>query len=427
MSSNSASIHRQIYQRVRQSIADGRVGPGDRLAPTRILASQLGVARGTVDLAYGQLAAEGYIITRGAKGTFVSSILVPPGPSLNVAGEAAHDWPRRSPSAAFRTEFCVGLPALDLFPRKLWATLSGRHARSLTQENLSYPPAAGDERLRAALANYLQIARGIRCSLDQIIITGGYQSALSLIGRVLLNPGDQVLVEDPGYGRTAAALERLGVELRPVAVDSQGMKIDEGVAASLARLCVVTPANQFPLGVALSLPRRFALLDWAVRTSGWIVEDDYDGEFYYNSRPLPALKSLDDREDRVFYVGTFSKTLYPGLRLGYVVVPERQAQRFAAACYDLDGGRSGADQAVVTDFIVNGYFASHLKRMRAAYKSRREVATQALNAELGHAMQFGLLSSGLHAIGWLKNGYDDGVLLKRALGAGVPAHGDIEA
>ena len=413
-------IHREVYARVRQSIVDGRMAPGDRIAPTRTLAAQLGVARGTIDLAYSQLAAEGYILAEGARGTFVSPNLPKPvQPDLQPPAPASHRIERpAAPSKAWKPQFSVGIPALDLFPRKLWSTLTARHARSLKPHDLGYPNAAGDPQLRHALADYLLVARGIQCSAEQIIITGGYQSALGLIGRILLSPGDRVWVEDPGYRRTHTALDRLGVAQVPVPVDAAGMQVEQAVAANPAvALCVVTPANQFPLSVALSLPRRLTLLDWARRCGGWIVEDDYDGEFYYNMRPLPSLKSLDC-DDRVFYVGTFSKTLFPGLRLGYVVVPAAQVELFRASCQDLDGGRSTSDQAIVADFILNGYFARHLKRMRAAYKARRAAAAEALNHELSHAMRFDLGASGLHTIGWLNGDDDDKTLLKRASAAG---------
>ena len=262
------------------------------------------------------------------------------------------------------------------------------------------------------------MARGVRCSADQIIITGGYQSALSLIGRVILKPGDRVWVEDPGYRRTGDALTWLGITQVPVAVDSGGMQIEQALACDpRAAMCVITPANQFPLSVTLSLPRRLALLEWAARSGGWILEDDYDGEFYYNGRPLPALKSLDEN-DRVFYVGTFSKTLSPVLRLGYVVVPEALSSRFSAACREIEGGRSTFNQAVVAEFIASGHFARHLKQMRSVYKARRLAAAQALNEALGHAMHFELGTYGLHAIGWLDRGSDDKTLLKRALAVG---------
>jgi GntR family transcriptional regulator/MocR family aminotransferase len=406
-------VHRQIYERMRQSVADGRLSPGDRIAPTRVMAAQLGVARGTVDLAYTQLAAEGYIVAEGARGTFISSDLPKPlashtGPNRD-RDERSHASLRHDWKAPYR----VGVPAFDLFPRKLWSNLATRHARSVKPGDLGYPSPLGDTRLRKALANYLLVSRGIQCTADQVFITGGHQSAVSLIGRVLLSAGDKVWVENPGYIRTGEALAPLGVIQVPVAVDSSGMRVEHAMATNPdATLCVVSPANQFPLGVAL-----LALLDWAARRGGWIVEDDYDGEFYYNGRPLPALKSLDCA-DRVFYLGTFSKTLFPALRLGYAVVPDAMVHRLRSACIDLDGGRSTFDQAIVADFIESGYFARHLKRMRSLYKARRAAAVVALNAELGHAMHFDLGAYGLHAVGWMNNGGDDKALLTRATAAG---------
>ncbi len=410
-------VHQQVYERLRRSIVDRLLDPGDRLPSSRAYAAQLGVARGTVELALQQLAGEGYVVARGNRGTFVSLLL----PSYDDRAVRAPVAPLADSQLLARPgqlAFAVGLPALDLFPRKLWSTLAGRHARRLGMIGLGYPLASGDLRLRSALANHLLIARGIACTPDQVIITGGYQAALGLIGQVMLDKGDQAWVEDPGYRRSDQALRALGVVPVPIAVDGDGMQVAEAIRrAPEARLCVTTPANQFPLGVALSLPRRLELLDWAATRDAWIVEDDYDGEFYYRPRPLPALKSLD-RRDRVFYVGTFSKTLFPALRLGYIVTPVAMAPRFDAACRDLGTGRSASDQAIVADFLTEGHFARHLRRMRSAYRARRSATVAALAAEIAPFAEVDPGVSGIHAVAWLRDGRRDGDLVCRARGVG---------
>jgi GntR family transcriptional regulator/MocR family aminotransferase len=421
MTSHSPSdpVYRHVYERVRTSIIEGRVKPGARVPSARALAAQLGVSRGTVDLAYAVLGGEGYLVSSGARGTFVSPALparaygeaTRAGGAAAAAGAAARTAPAKLP-------FWVGLPAIDMFPRKIWSRLLSREGRGLSPEDFRYPVRSGDLRLKTALVSYLAVSRGIDCAPEQIVITGGYQGAIGLICRMMLSPGDTVWVEDPGYHWTHAALETLAVQAVPVPVDSQGLAVREGRAlATDAKLCIVTPSNQFPLGVALSLPRRMELLDWAAAAGAWIVEDDYDSEFYYQGRLLPALKALD-RADRVFYVGTFSKTLFPGLRLGYIVTPQAQAERLTQAQWALDGGRSSLEQVTVADFITEGYFARHLKKMRTLYAARRAATVEALRRELGGLMTFDLGHGGLHVIGRLDDTVSDVELADRAIAAG---------
>ncbi len=408
-------VYRRVYDRVRHSIIDGRLKPGERVPSARALAAQLGVSRGTIDVAYAVLSGEGYLIAEGARGTFVSPALphhaeIPPGPKAPAAAAAVPPLPK--------LPFWVGLPAIDLFPRKIWSRLLAREGRGLSAEDYRYPNRSGDLRLKTALVSYLSVSRGIACTPDQIVITGGYQGAIGLVCRLLLSPGDTVWVEDPGYHWTHATLDAIGARAVPVPVDRHGLDVAGGQArAPGAGLCIVTPSNQFPLGVTLSLPRRRELLDWAAAERRWIVEDDYDSEFYYQGRLLPALKALD-HEDRVFYVGTFSKTLFPGLRLGYLVTPAAQADRFSRAHWALDGGRSSLEQITVADFITEGYFARHLSKMRSAYAARRAATVAALTHELGGLMTFDLSNGGLHVIGRLGDDVDDSRLAARAIAEG---------
>jgi len=292
----------------------------------------------------------------------------------------------------------MGLPALDAFPRKLWARLVAREARQLPLSGMAYPDPAGWQALRQAIAAYLAIARGIACAPRQIFVTAGYQGALGLIARTLMRSGDAVWFEDPGYHMARDALTAVGARLVPVPVDSDGMRVSDGEAlAPRARFAFVTPSHQSPLGVALSLPRRLALLAWAATAGAWVVEDDYDGEFHYAGRPLPALKSLD-RDDVVLYAGSFSKVLFPALRLGYLVVSERLVERFEATCQTFHAGNSRLEQAVVAQFMVEGHFARHLKRMRSLYAARRAALAEALAASFGDRLQISLKAGGMHLL-----------------------------
>ena len=315
--------------------------------------------------------------------------------------------------------FRMGLPALDAFPRKLWSGLTVRAARGLGADLLAPPDPAGYPPLREAIAAYLGISRGIACTAEQVLVTGGFQGGLSLAAQVLLRPGDPVWVEDPGYLPARQRLEASGARLVPVRVDREGMRVAAGViAAPRARLALVTPAHQSPLGVALSLPRRLALLAWAAEAGAWIVEDDYDGEFHYAGHPLPALKSLD-RAERVIYAGTFSKTLFPGLRLGYLVVPQELADAFHRASRNLQGGQPVLEQAVAAAFLAEGHFARHLRRMRTLYAARRKTLATALTATFGERVQVELEAGGLHLLARFPDAPDDGTLLRRATAAGL--------
>ena len=412
-------LQAQLYQRIRTAIADGRLPRGERLPSARGLAAQLGVARGTVDAAYARLAGEGYLLSRGPAGTIVSPALHPRAarPAPAVAPEAAADpaWTPVRPPLPFR----MGLPALDLFPRALWARLTARAARRLGSAGLAYPDPAGWPALREAITAYLAVSRGLVCRPSQVIVTGGYQAAVSLIARLLLRGGDRVWFEDPGYALARQALVAASADPVPVPVDGEGLCVELARARwPEARLAVVTPAHQSPLGVALSLPRRQALLAWAAASGGWILEDDYDSEFHYLGRKLPALKSLDDA-DRVIYAGSFSKTLFPGLRLGYLVVPAALVGPVTAAVRLFNHGEAGLAQAVVADFMTEGHFARHLKRMRGVYAARRTALADALAGAFAERLHLALRPGGLHLLARFPREGDDGAMVRRALAHGL--------
>ena len=313
----------------------------------------------------------------------------------------------------------MGLPALDAFPRKVWSRLVARHARSFTPADMAYPDPAGYAPLREAIAGYLATSRGVRCTVGQILITNGYQDALNLAICVLLQRGDKVWLEDPNFPPAAEALQEAGATLVPIRVDAEGLRVSDGLAhARRARLAVVTPSHQSPLGVALSLPRRLALLSWASTAGAWIIEDDYDSEFRYVGRPLPALKSLDQHQ-RVLYAGTFSKVLYPSLRLGYLVVPESLAVAFARSNRLRHLGHAPLEQHVVAEFMAAGYFARHLKRMRALYAERRLALANGLRAAFGDHIAVDLQPGGMHLIARFPSGTSDVKLAQLAQAGGL--------
>lgn len=390
--------YRQIYDRFRSAIASGVLKPGDRIPSARALTKELGLARGTIDTAYSLLVAEGYIQPRGQAGTVVTPGL---GPIMPVASPAPRSV-STLPAAGFRPDsilpFQMGLPALDAFPRKIWARLGARCVRAMQPSDMVHPSVFGLPSLRAEIAAYLQVSRGIDCSAAQIFVTCGYRHTLELIGHVLLKEAERVWVEDPGYPPTRELLGHMRIAPVAVPVDREGMVISSGIElAPRARAAVVTPAHQSPLSVSLSLPRRLALLDWATRNDAWVIEDDYDGEYRYVSRPLPALKSID-RDGRVLYAGTFSKVLFPGLRLAYLVVPPLQVGRFEAAIQTVAGGSPELTQAIVTAFIKEGHFARHIQRMRKLYAERREATKAGLESVLGKYMRIDAQPGGMHLI-----------------------------
>lgn len=402
-------IYLQICERFRTAIAAGHLRPGDRVPALRSLATQLNTARGTVELAYTILVDEGYLQMRGAAGTVVSPSLPASVMHSSRAQEVqgAHgsrgtkdagtpetprgqSAPRPLPIAVAMSgaprPLQPGMPALDAFPGKVWNKLVSYRARSGGREMFAYPDPAGYRPLREHIATYLGLSRGVTCVPEQVFVTGGYRATLELVLRSLARPNDSVWFEDPGYLLARGFLAETGVQLVPVPVDSEGIDVERGTLLDAqARFALVTPSHQSPLGHTLSLARRVALLEWAEKASSWIVEDDYDSEFRYLGRPLPALKSLD-RRDRVIYCGTFSKVMFPGLRLAYAVVPERAVERVGRVAHSMNAGSPTLLQAAVSDFIEQGHFARHLKRMRALYSERRTLIVHALEQAFGERL-----------------------------------------
>lgn len=411
-------VYRQIYQRYRDSITAGRLVAGDRVPSVRALAAELNLARGTVEAAYQMLIAEGYLIPRGPAGTVVAPQLNEVSTVTPVAAVTAptepllHDGQRPLPLQ-------MGLPALDAFPRKTWTRLAGRALRESGLDGLIYPDARGHAPLRSAISGYLGVSRGIACTPDQVFICAGYQACLDLICHSLMQAGDHCWFEDPGYFQARRFLEHAGAGLIPVPVDEAGLDVEAGIAlAPQARFAVVTPTHQSPLGVTLSLPRRQQLLAWAAHQQSWIIEDDYDSEYRYHGRPIPALKSLDVL-GRVLYTGSFSKVLMPGMRLAYLVVPQEQVALFARTIDTTQNHCPQLWQATTASFIDSGHFARHLRKMRALYAQRRTWLIEALHDELAPYLQVDIQAGGMHIAGHLAHGIDDRDVASRAHSFGL--------
>ena len=413
-------MQRQLYDQLRGLILRRGLPAETRLPSTRSLAADLGVSRNTIVGAFDQLLAEGYLVSQMGSGTYVSPVLpdalldagVASGPAPASAlprGSGRPGLSRRgralaasvNPRTSRHRAFTPGLPALDEFPFQLWARLLARPWRRPEARLLAFGDPAGDRDLRAEIAAYLGAVRAVRCDADQVIIVSGAQHGLDIATRVLLDPGDAALVEEPGYVGAWGALTGAGVDLISVPVDEEGLDIAAGERrAPNARLACVAPSHQYPLGVTMSLRRRLALLDWAARHGAWILEDDYDSEYRYAGRPLAALQGLD-RSGSVIYIGSFSKVLFPSLRLGYLVVPPDLVTPFRRARAALDDHPSSIAQGALARFIADGHFAAHVRRTRRLYAARRQALLEAGNRHLCGLLDFRPSQSGMHLVGML--------------------------
>src|SRR5262245_46730507 len=417
-SRGSLPVYRQVYQRIRSEILSGRLVAGARLPSSRTLATELGIARGTVVTAFQMLAGEGYTASAGARGTVVN-VALPRAQKAKPAAELAETGKRHRTisKAPAPLLFQVGLPALDAFPRKLWTKIAVRVARELDHEQMVNPnlhDLMGYEPLRLAIASYLRIARDITCSAEQIMITAGFQGALGLIIQALLRPGAKVLVEDPGYVPARILLQQAPLRLVGVRIDDGGFAIAAASRSSPdAALALVTPSHQYPLGMTLPIERRLALLDWADRKRGWIVEDDYDCEFHHRGLPPPALKSLD-RSGRVLYAGSFSKVLFPGLRLGYLVVPGAVAELLARVASAALPTPPIMVQKSVEVFMSQGYFARHLSRMRTLYTERRKALAAAIESTMKRYVEIRLQDGGMHFVARLRGHLSDDEIVEHS-------------
>lgn len=425
-------LHRQLYDGYREAILDGRLRPGQRVPSTRTLAHELGVSRIPVVTAFEQLVAEGYVESRVGAGSFVSPALPGPPPATPRSGAvpaARRPGSRRVPPSPLATPaepwldlrgaFRVGQPALDEFPAELWARLVARHARRLSRRQMMYGDPMGSRALREALASHLCTVRSVICTADQIMIVSGSQQALALAGRAVLAGGDAVWVEEPGYGGARDALRLAGARIVGVPVDDDGLDVAAGIARSpRARAAYVTPSHQYPLGMILSAPRRLQLLDWARRRGAWVFEDDYDSECRYDSQPLASLHGLDG-DARVIYIGTFSKILFPALRVGYLVIPHDLVARFRRFRQAMDDFPAPLYQVVLAELIREGHFARHLRRMRGVYAERRRTLERALVRELGSTTPIVGDRAGMHLVVMLPANARDHEIAVRAARRGL--------
>jgi GntR family transcriptional regulator/MocR family aminotransferase len=431
-------LYRRLYRQLRAHILSGHLPPGARLPAARTFAADLRVSRNTVEAAIAQLVTEGFVERRVGAGSVVSSSAREVAPfadaarrapaargAIRLAGRASlsargedilrlgrREWARDP-------EFGPCATNVTRFPLQAWNRMLARRARRAGADLLVPADARGLEELRTAIADHASLTRGLRCSSDQVLIVGSSQEALDLAARLVLDPGDTALVEDPGYSGARSAFVSAGAQLRTVAVDDEGI-VTRDLPRSGARLVYVTPSHQFPLGATMSLARRMALLRWAAAQDAVVIEDDYDSEFRFGGQPLAALQSLPGG-DRVLYVGTFNKVLFPGLRLAYLVLPEPWLEPFAAARRVTSGSCSPLLQSVLAEFISSGQFASYLRQARQFYGRCRDRLVEGIERDWGSGVQLGPSNTGLHLTVRVADDVDDVALARRARAAGLPA------
>ncbi|MEZ5428895.1 MAG: PLP-dependent aminotransferase family protein [Pyrinomonadaceae bacterium] len=439
-SESRAPLYRQIYEAVRLAILRGEFASKTRLPSTRELARNLGVSRITVVNAYEQLLAEGYLIGKIGAGTFVAPALPddllqtgaekgersaagtnPPAP-LSPFGRKLLSGDVQSARVHAGTQFRPfqnGLTAIDLFPFEIWWRIAAKYHKNPPRSILGYGDPRGFYPLRQAVAAHLGSARGVNCSAEQVVITSGAQQALDLTARIFLTENDAVLVEDPCYREACGSFAATGARIVPVEVDEEGLnpaKIPG--AGARAKLVYATPSHQYPLGATMNLARRLALLDWAEQNNAWIIEDDYNSEYRYAGRPLASLQGLD-KAGRVIYVGTFSKTIFPGLRIGCAVVPPELVDVYGGARALGDVHSAAFDQAVLAEFIAEGHFARHVRRMRLLYEHRQRALVAACEKHLKGRLEVKKAAAGMHLVGWLPEGVDDRRVADKAAEKGI--------
>lgn len=392
-------LYIQIYQRFVSAIRNKHLSASQRVPSIRSLASALNISRGTVELAYQILINEGLFEAKGSAGTFISSKA---GELITIQlSNLPTQQKNNIPQSTEINPLQLGTPALDAFPLSLWNKLSAQTMKRQNTQDLNMQSPQGDEDLRQSLVGYLAIARGIQCSAEQVFITSGYRASLFLISACLLQKGDQGWFENPGYFIARQFLKHLGMQLTHIPVDQEGICVAQGkVFAPQAKFVVVTPTHQSPLNVTLSLERRIELLKWAIQAQAWIIEDDYDSEFYYQGRIQPTLKSLDHKQ-RVIYCGTFSKTLFPSLRLSYIVVPSTHVQEFQNIAKILGSFPAHLPQKITHQFICEGHFARHLRKMRNLYRIRRQYLIMAIEQQLSGILEITKHTGGMHIVATL--------------------------
>ncbi len=427
--SGTEPAYRQLQRLLREAILAHELPAGRKLPSSRMLSTELGIARNTVIQVYEQLAVEGYLLAGTGSGTFVADS----SPDQQILGSPAADASSETGHLSQRGQrliasagvsrrqwgaFVPGVADVTRFPAAVWSRLQSRHMRNPQPELLSYAPPGGHAPLRVALADYLRNARSVRCEPEQIIITTGIHQSVDLAVRLLCDPGDEVWTEDPCYWGVRSVMQASGLHLKPIPVDQEGICPAPDDLARPPRMMLVTPSHQYPLGMVMSLARRRMLLEFARQRDCWIIEDDYDSEFRYANRPLMSLQGMDDA-NRVIYVGSFGKILYPGLRIGYLVVPPALAEPFAVALAELYREGQLLQQAVLADFIAEGHFGAHIRRMRNVYGARREALMHEISRRFGEDVPVRGDEAGLHLVASLPGHINDRQLAHDALAAGI--------
>lgn len=442
-SQSAASLHRQLYDEIRRGILSGRLAPGQRLPSTRNLSELLGISRATVTMSYECLLSEGYLQATTGSGTYVCRQL--PDELLRAKNTTTKDRAAKQPvvkTAHYKRlskygghlrdkewlgyggpepeiQFSFGRPALDEFPMREWQRLYNLRFKQARFNELDCPSKSqGYAPLRQAIASYLARARAVQCDPDQVIIVNGSQQAIDLVSRVILDRGDNVGIEEPGYIGARKAFEVQGAQLIPLPVDNSGLTVDKLNSIPNLKLVYVTPSHQFPTGVVLSLARRLELLNWAERTSTFIIEDDYDSEYRYKGRPIPALAGLEHQES-VLYIGTFSKVLFPALRLGYLVVPTPFIEVFSRAKWLADRHSPLIEQQVLTDFINEGHLDRHIRRMRSFYEQKRKLVVALLQKSFADRIEILGDNAGINVLIRLRIDVSDAELVELAQAQGV--------
>jgi GntR family transcriptional regulator/MocR family aminotransferase len=434
LSKKGEPLFRQVYLGLRQAILVGNFPAGDRLPSTRDLAEQLGISRTVVLLAYDQLLAEGFVVGRGGSGTYVSEGLGGSVPekrkrsarmrlsrfgSAAADAVAALDTPRR-PSTPLRYDFAYGRSDIETFPFEMWRRMLLRHARMAPVREFDYGPASGSPVLREAICVHLRRSRAVVCDPSEVIVVNGSQQALDLVTRVLVERGDRVAIEDPHYNGTREVLRAAGAQLLPVPVDRDGL--NPAKLPEHASLVFVTPSHQFPTGAILPLARRLALLAWARRKNSVIVENDHDGEFHYEGRPLESMQGLDT-EGRIVYIGTFSRTVFPALRIGYLIVPKSLATAFTAAKWLNDLHSATLEQQTLAEFISTGMYERHLRRLRRRNTARRDALLNAIHKYVGDRAELTGDGSGAHIVLWPRKSISEDKIVAHAASRGVGVYG----
>jgi GntR family transcriptional regulator/MocR family aminotransferase len=418
---SATPLHRQMYVQIRDLIVEGRLTAGQPLPSSRAIASTYDVSRSTVVVAFEQLAMEGFINGKVGDATRVAEVrradskaprrgLTRPAsnlPLLSQRGTTLVNAAAARRDISQLVPFAPGMPAINAFPHALWGQLSLRRWRKPDPSLLNYGESAGYQPLREAIAAHVGATRGARCSADQVIVVNGSFQAIEMALRLLANPDDPILLEDPGYAGMRGTAAAVGLRAVPVPVDAEGFRVDDAIrACPHARLAYVTPSHQMPTGAILSAARRLQLLAWAQRCKGWIIEDDYDGVFRYRGQPLASLQGIDE-SNRVIYVSTFSKVLVPTLRLAYIVAPPDLVDAFVAARRFSDRHSPGVDQAVLTDFMEQGHFARHLRRMRSLYEERQALFIKEANSAIGDDFVVEPSPAGMHLVGRFRGRVND--------------------